>query len=104
MLRAFIKLFQERDAAIAILTVTGTQEWQQLQNTIGPLIRPDDVWVPLRMDFLEDPFSLRRQIALQDAAERTLDRGDGFARTCHRQHHDQRQPEQPQADSAGLPT
>jgi N-acetylmuramic acid 6-phosphate etherase len=64
-IRTFIKIFHEHDAAIAILTVTGTREWKRLKSSIGSVIRPGDVWIPLRMDLLEDPLSLRRQIALK---------------------------------------
>jgi N-acetylmuramic acid 6-phosphate etherase len=63
--RSFIRLFHEHGAAIAILTATDAGDWEQLNNSIETLMQPEDVWLPLRMDFLEDPLTLRRQIALK---------------------------------------
>jgi N-acetylmuramic acid 6-phosphate (MurNAc-6-P) etherase len=63
--RRFIELFHARGAALALLTVSGVSELETIHKLISPLIAARDVWVPLAMDLLADPISLRRQIALK---------------------------------------
>ncbi|MBZ5497011.1 MAG: hypothetical protein LAP85_11465 [Acidobacteriia bacterium] len=64
-LRAFIRLFHDRGGSIAALTVSGARDLERLGNSIKPLMKAEDVWVPLALDFPSDPLGLRRQIALK---------------------------------------
>jgi hypothetical protein len=61
----FLRLFHDRAAAVALLTVSKTSALPKLETSILPLLRENDVWVPLWLDFPGDPIGLRSQMALK---------------------------------------
>ena len=99
--RRFIELFHDRGAALAILTVSGKDDLEKLRHSISPLSGAGGCLGASGLGFPRRSAHFAPPDRTEDAAQRPFDRRHGRAGPGYRQHHDQREPEQPQAHRQG---